>query len=303
MSSGTLARLQPGPEEAVFLGSCLGVPGGGIALIDRAGKLVFVSEEAARMLALAAMPKPAAPLEILPGPVQDLVREGLSSRSPVTSRQVELAAGARGKVMVAVTVHSLPAATAGVRAVLVLNDITAARRLDANLRHFDRLASLGTVSAGMAHEIRNALVAGKTFFDLLFDRYHDAELVSVARREISRIEAIVTRMLRFVGRTQPSFREVHLHDILEQSLRLVQPRIEDKAITLHRSLLAAPDRVKGDEVQLQQAFVNLFLNALEAMGANGTLTVTTETLDGQLRLTIRDTGAGIPAENLPRLFE
>jgi signal transduction histidine kinase len=202
-------------------------------------------------------------------------------------------------------------------AVIAVSDITAMKRLEQNFRHFDRLASIGTLSASMAHEIRNALVAGKTCFDLLFEKYQDAELVDVARREIRRIEAIVSQMLKFVGTPEPALREVRLHEVLEQSLRLVQPQLEDRLVSLKRSFEAASDRITGDDLQLQQAIVNLLLNALEAMGESGTITVATELTPGgsavaglkglsgqaQIRVKIQDTGAGIPAGNLSHLFE
>jgi two-component system, NtrC family, sensor kinase len=100
-------------------------------------------------------------------------------------------------------------------------------------------------------------------------------------------------------------------------LRLIQHRLETNAITLNRSFRAAPERLLGDDYELQQAFVNLLLNALDALGENGTLTISTETLPpesaprGQsgaapgpwLRVTIQDSGIGIPPEHLRRLFE
>ena len=192
-----------------------------------------------------------------------------------------------------------------------------ARQLEERLEQLDRLANMGTLAATMAHEIKNALVAVKTFVDLLLEKHQDAELAEVVRREIGRIDAIVGRMLKFAGPARPVFSDVRLHEVLNHSLRLVQAPLEGKTITVHRSFDAAPDLVRGDDCQLQQAFVNLFLNALEAMGPNGTLAVATRitSSDGapdkagppgggtRLQVTVRDDGAGIRPEDLARLFE
>ena len=200
---------------------------------------------------------------------------------------------------------------------LVRADPAARGQIEQDLRRLQRLASLGTLSASVAHEIKNALVAGRTFIDLLLEKHKDAELAELVRRELSRIESIVNQMLKFAGSAKPTFTPVRVHETLEHSLRLVQAQLDSKAITLNRIFQAGSDQVEGDECQLQQVFVNLFLNALEAMGLHGTLTVATELISGehapaslrdsaqvgQLRVTVRDTGAGIAPENVARLFE
>ncbi|HOX59830.1 MAG TPA: ATP-binding protein [Candidatus Paceibacterota bacterium] len=194
--------------------------------------------------------------------------------------------------------------------ILVLTDLTPTRQLDERLEQLDRLASIGTLAASMAHEIRNALVAGRTFVDLLLEKHQDTELVGVVRRELGRIDEIVSRILKFGGPARPALRQVRLHEVLDHSLRLVQPQLNGKQVLLSRSFQAVPDLVKGDDCQLQQAFVNLFLNALEAMGPNGTLSVTTELVvpggradRTQVQVAIQDSGLGIPPEHLERVFE
>jgi signal transduction histidine kinase len=201
--------------------------------------------------------------------------------------------------------------------VLVLNDLTPALHLDAHIEQLDRLAKVGTLAASMAHEIKNALVAGKTFVDLLLEKNREAELVDIVRRELNRIDSIVKGILRFAGPARASHSKVRVHEVLDHSLRLVQHQLDSRLIALERSFLAAPDLVSGDHGELQQAFVNLFLNAAEAMGTNGTLTVATETVPDpgapsptshpgrplHLRVTVHDTGTGIPTEHKDHLFE
>jgi len=289
----------------------------GVILVDSQEKITTLTSEARQILGLGEHLPPNLSLEVLPAPLQGLIRQTLSTGKAVPGRQLDLEGGGGGAATVRVNAVPLQPAGPGAGVVVVVNDLTAAKRLEQTLWHVDRLASIGTLAASMAHEIKNALVAGKTFIDLLLERHQDAELVDVVRREMGRIDAIVTRMLKFVGPAQPKFSEVSLHEVLEHSLQLVQPQLTGKLISLNRSFRAAPDRVKGDDQQLQQAFVNLFLNAMEAMGPNGTLTVVTENTgagvgparrkgfagQAHVGVTIQDTGGGIPPENLARLFE
>jgi signal transduction histidine kinase len=176
------------------------------------------------------------------------------------------------------------------------------------MQRLDRLANLGMLSAGMAHEIKNGMVAIKTFVDLLLEKNQDAELGEVVRHELERINAIVTQMLRIAAPGPAAFKTVRVHEVLDHSLRLLQPQVSGKLITVKKNCRAESDAVRGDDTQLQQTFMNLFLNALEAMGPNGTLTISTEIAGGEngarlLKVKIQDTGSGIAPENLARLFE
>jgi signal transduction histidine kinase len=186
-----------------------------------------------------------------------------------------------------------------------------------DLRRLDRLASLGLLSASMAHEIKNALVAGKTFLDLLLEKETDREVAESVRREFRRIDSLASQMLEYARPARPNLAPLHLHALLDHTLRLIEHRLKAHAIVLTREFRAESDVVQGDDYELEQALVNLFLNALEAMPHHGALSVTTatmssEVLNGQasghsasrwLHLTVQDDGPGIAPENLARLFE
>ena len=289
----------------------------GVILIDDQKKVTALTGQANRLLGLSPEQKTLPAFEALPAPLQTLVRETLSAGKAPADQQIELQAGDRGRVTLRISALPFHPGQKGSGVAVVLNDLTSARQLDEHVAQLDRLANVGTLAAGMAHEIKNALVAGRTFIDLLLEKHQDAELVDVVRYEMGRIDALVTRMLKFAGPAKPVFSEVRLHEVLDHSLRLVQPQLEGKTIASSRSFQAAPDLVRGDDCQLQQAFVNLFLNALEAMGPNGTLSVTTEIVlsdarsagagdaagQPRLRVTVKDDGPGIPPGDLARLFE
>ena len=172
-----------------------------------------------------------------------------------------------------------------------------------NLQRLDRLANLGLFSASIAHEIKNGLVAIHTFVEVLLEKSEDNEMAEVVRRELKRIDGLATQMLRFAAPKPATLVPVNVHVLLDLSLRLLEHQISSRMISLRRNYQAAPETVRGDESQLQQAFMNLLLNAVEAMGNGGELTAATETGAGKMKISIRDTGAGITPENLHHVFE
>lgn len=184
---------------------------------------------------------------------------------------------------------------------------TVAGDLSDHLRRLDRLANLGLVSASVAHEIKNGLVAVNTFVELLMEKSDDREMAELVRRELKRIDQLVTQMLR-VSSPRPTPKSfVNIHRVLDHSLVLLEHQMRGRMIALKREYRALPDRLPADESQLQQAFMNILLNGIEAIGSNGELTVITdnqldETGGRRLRIRICDTGPGIAATVQPRLF-
>ncbi|MGA2863963.1 MAG: ATP-binding protein [Verrucomicrobiota bacterium] len=313
-NTGNLAQGQPEPGLADPLRACFRF---GVILIEAEKESVTLTGQAARILGLGPAPELRCPLATLPAPLQKVIQEILSSGQPFADRQIELAGPGAGALNVRLSALTIQAGTRKAAMALIVNDLAPAGELERKLRQLERLANVGTLSASMAHEIRNALVAVRTFTELLLEKNQQAEPALLVRREIERIDSIVSRMLRFSGPSRPGAAPFSLHETLEHSLRLVQPPLEAKAIVVNRLFHAAPDLVQGDDNQLQQAFLNLFLNALEAMEPQGTLTVATETAppsslpassrappgSSPIGVTIQDTGAGVPPENLARLFE
>jgi signal transduction histidine kinase len=275
-----------------------------VVVVDSEKHLSLLAGETEEILGLRQRRANQFSLNDLPQSLQKLAREAMASGRPIFDREIKLAIPRKG-------VHHVELSAVPVRpgakesgVALVIRDLTSPKFLENDLRRLDRLASIGTLAAGMAHEIKNALVAGKTFVTSLLEKHQNDELVTIVRREMDRIDSIVSQMLKFASSPRPEFSPIHLHDVLDFSLRLVDPHFKGKSIVLNRSFHASADLVEGDDYQLQQAFVNLFLNSLEAMAPHGTLTVGTGASNGRnLEVTVRDTGAGISADIIDRLFE
>jgi signal transduction histidine kinase len=184
----------------------------------------------------------------------------------------------------------------------------AADGLTQNLRRLDRLAGLGLIAASVAHEIKNGLLAINTFTQLLLEKSDDREMAEVVQRELKRINSLVTQMLRYASPKPAALAAVPVHQVLDHSLRLLENQLTVRTICLKRDYRAQPGMVRGDEAQLQQVFMNLMLNAVEAITGSGELTVGTEDVREKsgarkIKIHIRDTGSGIAPENLSRLFE
>jgi two-component system nitrogen regulation sensor histidine kinase GlnL len=281
----------------------------GVMGLDGAGRVVLFNAAAEEITGLKGDTVLGQPCAVLP----KSLREACEAGADGVAREIKIQHPARGEVIAQCAVMTERASSgATVRMTAVLHDLTSVRACEQGMRRLDRLASIGTLSAGMAHEIKNAMVSVKTFIDLLIQKNADAQLAGVVNREMHRINAIVSQMLRFAGPARPAFATVRVHDLLDQSLDLVKHQLEGRKISLHRALSARPDAVRGDGYQLEQVFLNLFFNAMDAMGPAGRLTVATEVVPMEqseligtpaLRVSVRDSGTGIPPENLARLFE
>lgn len=273
-------------------------------------QVIAHSPELARLFPALLQTRPAT--SELPPILNDILASAQKSHEPV--RQ-EIAVPARGTV-VELNAISLVAGAISRMIISVAERSTTSPNLDA-LRRLDRLASLGTLSASMAHEVRNAFVAVKTFIDLLIEQDPDTELAGLVHREMRRIDSLVAQMLRFAAPVVPDRRIISLHTTLEHTLQMVQPNLKARSIKLTKIFAAQPDTLTGDDHQLEQAVLNLLINAMEAMGSTGELTLITAEIPAQdprsaatpfagqatLQLQIIDTGPGIPLDAQRQLFE
>lgn len=170
----------------------------------------------------------------------------------------------------------------------------------------DKLAAMGEISAALAHEIRNPLGVINTSAALLEkstdDPARQVELVRMIREESQRVSTLVQDFLQLSRHRRPALETIDPAQPLERALALASAGRAN--IVLRRSLAHDGARIRADAALLQQAWGNLFTNAIQAMGAKGgELRVDSAVADGAVCLTLEDTGPGVPAEMMPRLFE
>jgi two-component system NtrC family sensor kinase len=182
------------------------------------------------------------------------------------------------------------------------------------LVHNEKMSSLGQLAASIAHEINNPLAGILTFAEARHPHLEQGapddatrrDLVrnlALVQRETERCSAIVRNLLDFARDRPIALRELQVDAVVEEALQLIAHQVAIQGLTLERDLQPTP-AVKADFGQLRQAVVNVALNAIEAMGKRGTLTVRTRpAADGGVEIVIADTGPGIAPEHLRRIFE
>jgi PAS domain S-box-containing protein len=205
--------------------------------------------------------------------------------------------------------------------IAAIRDLTVVRELENRLRRSDRLAALGCLAAGLAHEIKNPLTALLTFSRHLPRRFEDeqfrAKFQSVVPRELERINGIVEHLLELARPTQLRFAAVRLPALLERAVELYADDIESRAVQVTRDYARDLPVVWVDSEAMYQALVNLIRNALDAMPSGGRLTLRVGWADDdhvvrpgrrssvgarRVRIEIQDTGIGIAPADTERVF-
>jgi PAS domain S-box-containing protein len=197
-----------------------------------------------------------------------------------------------------------------VGAVAVFSDLSRLKELEHERRRTERLASIEAIASGMVHEIRNPLAAIKTFTQLLPSRFDDASFREsfsrVAGREIARVDELLERFRTLASASRQPMEPVDITVPIRNTLELLQPQLDGRGIRLRRVGDSSPRPVLGNASQLEQLFLNVCLNALEAMDSDGELTVRVADLSegggSTLLVEVSDTGTGISEELLERVF-
>jgi len=171
----------------------------------------------------------------------------------------------------------------------------------------EKLASLGHLSAGMAHEIRNPLNSISLFAQVLTSGLKgDPEMKSYSEKivnEVERIDAILVKLLSTSKRANFQLRSIRLDDVIEASLLPFLAQIDAQNVALQKTLQDNTPSILADADELGQVFSNLFANALFEMKQGGSLSVTLECDDAEALVTISDTGGGIPEEHMNKIFD
>ena len=185
------------------------------------------------------------------------------------------------------------------------------RQLEADLAHINRVSTLGEIAASLAHEIKQPIAAAITSANSCIEWLaHEPPNLDRARAAAARIDKygnraaeIIDRIRSFYKKSPPQRELVDVNGIIHEMLTLLKGEATRSSVAMRTELAAELPKIMVDRVQLQQVFMNLMLNAIEAMkDSGGELTVKSELQDGQLQFSVSDTGVGLPTEEVDQIF-
>lgn len=187
-------------------------------------------------------------------------------------------------------------------------DISERKALERKLFQSAKLAGIGTLAAGVAHEIRNPLGIMKTSADMIRrgsrEGEQNFELAGFMIEEVDRLNRVVTRLLDFARPSAPKSEPCDLGEIIERAISLVGPQHRLQDIEIYRSYAKGAARARGDREQLCQAFLNLILNAVQSMAGGGRLSLSTAGgEDDTVSASVGDSGGGIEEKSLEHIFD
>ena len=190
---------------------------------------------------------------------------------------------------------------------IMIDDITARIRLEDQLIQNEKLTSIGLLAAGVAHEVNTPLAVISSYSQMLRKQIppDDAgyKLLEKITAQTFRASEIVNNLLSFSRMNATEFASVNVHKVINDTLSLLEHPLKTSQIRVTVNLLAEAPLVTGNAGKLQQVFLNLFLNARDAMPDGGTLDIRTAIVDGRIEIVITDSGGGISREHIKKIYD
>jgi two-component system NtrC family sensor kinase len=190
---------------------------------------------------------------------------------------------------------------------LLFDDVTQRERMEEQMSQTEKLTSLGLLAAGVAHEVNTPLAVISNYIQMLAKQMPEGDprqgIIDKIVKQTFRASEIVNNLLNFSRTGAAELTDIDVNRVVEETLSLVAHPLKTSQIQIVKQLGETLPRVRGSANKLQQVFLNLFLNARDAMPSGGMLEVRTAAHNGSVEVEIADTGAGIPREHIHRIFD
>lgn len=193
--------------------------------------------------------------------------------------------------------------------VMLTEDVTEKHYLEKHVQRSEKLAALGSLAAGVAHEVRNPLGTIKGFATLIKRSFPEGDpryqFADIIIKEVDRLARVTQELLDFARQGERKFVPLNVNEVIEKTIFFFQMNSSINKIEVITNLQPNVPEIFGDEERLVQAFLNILQNAVEAVGEDGQIVISTKhAATGQwLEVTVTDNGSGIAPENIPRIFD
>ncbi len=281
----------------------------GLVTVDINGRIVSTNRKASRLLGLDMRQVQGRPLEgLIPSQYLN-INEVVEQGKGILEKEVDCPSEQGGTVPLNVSVTPLKDSEGGnMGAVIILRDLREIRELQEKVRRSERLAALGRLASGVAHEIRNPLSSIKGFAQYFRDKFEvgteDKSYADIMIQEVERLNRVITQLLDF-GRPKELRLDLYpLSQIIDHPLQLIRADLNKRGIKLIESPFPE-EKIKVDSDQITQALLNIFLNAMESMERGGVLRVGIVKKPERrgVEISISDSGPGITPGNLSKIFD
>jgi len=300
-------------DTRAFASEVVGTMPAGLAVVDPEGMVAMVNASLEAMMgrkAAEVVGRPA--LQVLPPGLlevgEDMERAGSGEVSGHTEREGEFDFGGDAPVPLGVSVTRIVAEDGGqVGTLYLVRDLREVRALQEEVRRREKLAAVGNLAAGVAHEIRNPLSSIRGYASYFGSKFapdsEDRKAAQVMVREVDRLNRVITELIDYSRPSELARRSLSLRDAVEHCLRLIRPDAEAASVRVATHGLEAAPMVLLDPDRFSQALLNVLLNAVQAMPSGGTLSVTVGVAeDGRAVVEIADEGVGIDPADMGKIF-
>ncbi|MBI4634389.1 MAG: PAS domain S-box protein [Deltaproteobacteria bacterium] len=282
----------------------------GLITLDREGTIVTLNRQALEILGSGREALEGRNIaDVLGGGIGEILNSS-EGQVFVRDREVDIRKKPDGRISLRISVAPLKDEKGQeMGSVLLIKDLRQIRDLQEKVRRSERMASLGRLAAGVAHEIRNPLSSIRGFAQYFMKRFKGQEeeegYASVMVKEVDRLNRVITELLDFAGPKEPH-RELHAPEhIVEHALKLLAPDLAARKVDVVKEYEPELPAIFVDRDQLSQVFINILLNAMESMEGGGTIRVSLKKSGSPqaFEIGIADTGPGIPDEDRGKVFE
>jgi two-component system NtrC family sensor kinase len=207
-----------------------------------------------------------------------------------------------------ISLAALQSKTAEIEGTLVaIEDVTKRVHLEEQMQQTDKLSSIGLLAAGVAHEVNTPLAGISSYSQMLMQQIPESDpryqLLEKIHRQTSRASSIVNNLLNFSRVSDSRFAPIELNRVIDDTIQLLEAQLHNTNIEVARNYSERLPLAPGNAPKLQQVFMNLILNARDAMPNGGRLEISTEHDDQNAIISFRDNGVGIDPENLARIYD